>query len=83
MFSKGDILICVNNVFNQTGVLINLTIMKSYVIVDIRKFDTGTYVIVMNDSGNYVNTNINRFISLVEYRRMKITKIREKYETIL
>jgi hypothetical protein len=73
-FQKDDIVVCVNNI----GFVEHLTINQKYsVIADI--IDIDDLVEYVYIKGNKMNMKLDpcRFISLLEYRKLKINKLYE------
>jgi len=85
VFNPGDKIVCVNNLNTFGGV--KLTFNKIYDVVDISysavsvKDDNNlikqlfTQYKIMDDNGEKYWYNVTRFISLQEYRKLKLNKI--------
>jgi len=69
MFTKGDVLVCVDNCSNKFG----LTVGKTYI--------SGYDTCVINDYGESIFYHPKRFVSLKEYRKQKLKRICLESET--
>lgn len=75
-FRRGEQIVCIDN---QDAT--NLKLYNKYTYIGY--FDNGndnysTQRCVVNINGEYLTLNINRFISLNEFRRFKINKIQQR-----
>ena len=75
MFKVGETVVCINtNANNDYGLTFtSLTIGKTYVIIDQQKIHE--LVLIKNNRGENIFYRTNRFLSLIEYRKLKIEKI--------
>lgn len=69
MFKPGDKVICVNS-FLSTG----LTINKTYIVID-SFLPKWTEIVVQNDDGKFLVYDTFLFISIREYRKLKLDKL--------
>lgn len=76
-FKNGDIVVCVNNKSDEFNNIFNsITLFKKYKIIKIIKSDG--MVIIKNDKDKLLRYYSYRFISLNDYRKMKIYDIYEE-----
>ena len=76
MFKAGDEVVCIstNPSYALSGIVKGLTIGKKYQVVSINEFMKNT-LYVMNDvgvPGQYYNS---RFMTLIDYRKLKLEKL--------
>jgi hypothetical protein len=78
-FKKGDKVVCINNEYiNGDGLVAELEINKSYTVKNFHNspvFDT-----ILLEELDHFRYNINKFISLEEFRILKIQKIRNEIQ---
>lgn len=78
MFNVGDIMVCIDD-FKNKNLSIGLTYGKKYTNIKylgVKDNDWDKkYVHIINDHNESQNYDIQRFISLSEYRKMKINKL--------
>jgi len=71
-FQKGDKIICINDI-NDEYVNYKLKLYQTYTVDSLTiGFDNGVVILI---NGTRCLVNINRFISLEDFRRMKLEKI--------
>lgn len=75
MFRKNDIVICIDNSKLITGNGIKLKINEPYIIEDVENIKNLKILYV---EGIIFGMHSNRFITLSEYRKRKINKIKDK-----
>jgi hypothetical protein len=77
-FNRGDKVVCISNKYNDFDGLsyskVWLTIGKSYIVKYIDEYE----IFVENDAGVEKGYLIRRFVSLKEYRRMKLEKLESR-----
>lgn len=74
MFQVGEIIVCIDNGVKDDY---RLTTYKCYKVISYKgkPFDPNVVVHIINDVGESQSYHIKRFISLPEFRKMKINKI--------
>ena len=65
MFIKGERVICI---INSRA---NLTVGKEYVVLRVKRWN----VVIKNDCGDEIDYELQRFISLDEFRRIKLKQL--------
>jgi len=82
MFKVGEKIVCINNTVNDNDWQSNLTIGKQYVVmsVDMSIIPSKKEVVVKNNEGIISSYYNSRFISVTEYRKLKLEKICSKLE---
>ena len=81
MFEVGEIIVCVNDGSYKEGYTmgdIGLTIGKSYEVIEYKgkSFNPIAMVHIINDRNESQTYHTYRFVSLAEYRKIKINKIK-------
>ena len=77
MFEKGDEVICIKNTDNSKKDY-DIEIGCTYIVSDFHKgIDSIDYDYIVVEGSQFVWETYN-FISLIEYRKLKIDKIRER-----
>jgi hypothetical protein len=74
-FEKGDKVICVDNLGHD----IYLSLYKTYIIKNVYYDNSNNGYLLLNELLN-VRYSIKRFISLCEFRRLKIQKIKDEIQ---
>jgi hypothetical protein len=80
MFKIGEIIVCVNDCKTlRHGVMTNcgLTLYKQYESIRYngKPWDQDKWVHIINDRNESQNYHTENFVTLLEYRKMKINKI--------
>ena len=72
---EGDTVVCINNDDGYNKKISNITLYKKYTIIK----DVWYKTVICDDNNQFVGLYTDRFISLKEYRKMKLKKL-EVYE---
>jgi hypothetical protein len=78
MFQIGEIIVCVNG--EKEAKRLGLTIGKKYKVIRYlgKPFDPKFKVHIINDRNESQNYQVFRFVTLAEFRKKQILKIKEK-----
>ena len=78
MFEIGETIVCID--CDRTVENFGLTPLKHYKVIEFKgkPFDPKLMVHIINDRNESQNYKVRRFITLTEYRKLKIKKIKNK-----
>jgi hypothetical protein len=78
MIKKGEVLVCVDNtIFASSPIILDLTCNKKYTMIEWMDSDHHM-LFVKNDSNEMRPYTVDHFITLMEYRKLKLDKICSK-----
>ncbi len=77
MFKVGEEVICINNLTYYGDVINLLELNKKYIVTGLLKDKLNNYSLILEGITRN-GFNSNRFVSLLEYRKLKIKKLYSK-----